>query len=80
MTTLTRSAICLVLAALAGCQRPDIAVMPNVPQIDGYATLSLYLDPETGCQYIGQRSSNAGITPRIAADGKTHMGCKGVKP
>ena len=36
-----------------------------------------YLDPETGCQYLGQRSSNAGITARIAADGKTHLGCKG---
>lgn len=32
-------------------------------------------DAVTGCQYLvwGIRG---GITPRIAADGKTHMGCK----
>lgn len=41
-------------------------------------TLYISLDGETGCQYLGQRSSSAGVTPRIAADGKTHMGCKGA--
>lgn len=71
----------LILAALttfAGCQ--PAAPKPEVPHIDRYATLSLYLDPETGCQYIGQISSSAAITPRIGADGKTHMGCKGAQP
>jgi hypothetical protein len=77
MTTLTRStAICLVLAALAGC---EIAPDPQSPNAS-VAILSAYTDEYTGCQYIGQRSSNAGITPRIAADGKTHMGCKGTAP
>jgi hypothetical protein len=54
--------------------------MPDAPQLDGYVTLSIYLDAATGCQYLGQRNSSAGITPRIAADGKTHMGCKGAQP
>jgi len=72
----------LILAVLlAGCDRPQApARMPDVPQLDGYSTLSMYLDPATGCQYLGQRASTAGITPRIAVDGKTHMGCKGAQP
>lgn len=37
----------------------------------------LYKDTTTGCEYL---SDGRGLTPRIAADGKTHMGCKAVTP
>lgn len=39
----------------------------------------LLTDHETGCQYLSSPGSS-GIVPRIAADGKTHMGCKAVQP
>lgn len=35
-----------------------------------------YQDRETGCMYLTTGQYDA-LTPRIAADGKTHMGCKG---
>lgn len=38
-----------------------------------------YQDRETGCMYLTTARYNT-LTPRIAADGKTHMGCKGPKP
>ena len=34
-------------------------------------------DSDTGCQYLSTHLST-GLVPRIAADGKTHMGCKGA--
>lgn len=34
-----------------------------------------YIDSETGCQYLSVYKSP--LTPRIAADGRSHMGCKG---
>ena len=37
----------------------------------------LYKDTTTGCEYL---SDGRGLTPRIAADGKTHMACKAVTP
>jgi hypothetical protein len=61
---------------LAGCAPHTGA--PDAPRADG-AVLSVYTDGETGCQYLGQRSTSAGITPRIAADGKTQMGCIGAR-
>jgi len=72
----------MILAVLlTGCEQTSAPrPMPDAPQLDGYVTLSMYIDSATGCQYLGQRSSSAGITPRIAADGKTHMGCKGAQP
>lgn len=81
MTTLTRStAICLVLAALAGCEpaaqpgdRPPITKASNWDMV-------IHMDPETGCQYLRLMNSGRELTPRIAADGKTHMGCKGAQP
>lgn len=36
----------------------------------------VFVDQVTGCQYLSTHLS-AGLAPRIAADGKTHMGCKG---
>lgn len=34
----------------------------------------VFADHDTGCQYLSTHNS-AGLAPRIAADGKTHMGC-----
>lgn len=34
--------------------------------------LTIRIDHLTGCQYLDRD----GLTPRIAADGKTHLGCK----
>jgi len=36
----------------------------------------VFADHDTGCQYLSTHNST-GLAPRIAADGKTHMGCKG---
>jgi hypothetical protein len=72
MTTLTRSTICLVLAALAGCGMRDDTDPPN-----GISGMDPLTDNATGCQYLYRRHA---LVPRIAADGHSHMGCKGVQP
>lgn len=38
----------------------------------------IVVDPDAGCHYL--RQGYQSMTPRIASDGKTHMGCRGVKP
>lgn len=38
----------------------------------------LYKDRATGCEYLSTRPEH-GLAPRIAADGKTHMGCREVQ-
>jgi hypothetical protein len=38
----------------------------------------IHADRQTGCEYL--RGYWGQISPRIAPDGKTHMGCKGVRP
>lgn len=92
MTTLARSTfLCLVLAALAGCYDFDAerksknAVMVPAPSIERNLydlpfTVYRYADPDTGCQYLMRDGSSTAMTPRIAADGITHMGCKGAQP
>lgn len=37
-----------------------------------------YTDRATGCEYLTTGSTHA-LTPRIAADGKTHRGCGGAQ-
>lgn len=37
----------------------------------------VFVDGDTGCQYLSTHMS-AGLVPRIAADGRTHIGCKGA--
>lgn len=64
-----RTAILIALVALSGCTKDDTDP-PN-----GISGLGLYTDNATGCQYLSRDRS---LAPRIAADGKTHMGCKGV--
>lgn len=39
----------------------------------------LFIDQVTGCHYLSTHNS-AGLAPRIAPDGRTHMGCSGGRP
>jgi hypothetical protein len=60
----------LILAVLlAGCSVRDDTDPPG-----GISGMDLLTDNATGCQYLYRRKA---LIPRIAADGKTHMGCKG---
>ncbi|WP_371767525.1 hypothetical protein [Massilia sp.] len=61
-----------ICALCTGCEPVRDPQSPNTT----VTILSVYTDEFTGCQYIGQRNSSAGITPRIAADGRTHLGCR----
>jgi hypothetical protein len=64
----------LILAALlAGCGNPRTS--DRVESEDPIR----YQDRETGCMYLTTGQYNA-LTPRIAVDGKTQMGCKAVQP
>jgi hypothetical protein len=70
-----------VAAYLAGAKNDGTPQSAPAP-IPGAATRYLpyvFLDDATGCQYLSTHTS-APLTPRIAADGKTHMGCKGAQP
>ena len=67
---------CLVLAALAGCGNPRTSDADAAE--NAYAPV-LYTDHVTGCDYLSTGQTQS-LTPRIAADGKTHMGCKGAQP
>lgn len=40
----------------------------------------VYRDRATGCDYLTRGNGASALTPRIAADGKTHMGCRAVAP
>jgi len=64
----------LILAVLlAGCAKTASSDRTYDP--------TMYMDRVTGCQYLSPGGSDrSALTPRIAADGKTHMGCKAVKP
>ena len=70
----------LILAVLlAGCSKPSPD--GNASGLGGYnQAVYIYQDKLTGCQYVAADSLHSALTPRIAADGKTHMGCKGVQP
>jgi hypothetical protein len=69
----------LILAALlAGCG-PTTGARPGGEEKPQPMDPWLYEDRATGCQYLATSSIQA-LTPRIAADGKTHMGCKGAQP
>jgi hypothetical protein len=68
--------VVLFALALAGCEREEVVMSRRVSS----ATTHYYADPETGCQYYAEISGAGDFvprTPRIAADGKTHMGCQG---
>jgi hypothetical protein len=66
--------------SLAGCRkRPEVAAAEDQQRIDEVPSSSVLIfnDRETGCQYLTPTGSG-GLTPRIAADGHSHMGCKGL--
>lgn len=67
----------LLIAALAGCMKrtEDAEGKPIGELYDPIA----YSDRATGCQYLSTGQAKA-LTPRIAADGSSHMGCKGARP
>jgi len=46
--------------------------------INGRSGLGLHVDAQTGCEYV-RDGFIGGMTPRIATDGKTHLGCGNVK-
>jgi hypothetical protein len=74
MTTLVRATICLVLAALTGCGNSQ----PPTETVNAPSGLDSFTDTATGCEYLGRYKF--GLVPRIAADGHSHMGCKGSQP
>lgn len=62
--------VALALSTLAGCSNAGAS----------QGQLDIYTDYETGCQYLDHNSAYRALTPRIASDGKSHMGCKDAKP
>lgn len=64
----------LLLSTLAGCMRKTGDPAGEIEA----ANPTLYIDRETGCEYLSTINVYH-LTPRIAKDGKSHMGC-GVKP
>lgn len=65
--------VCAVLS-MAGCKRDDVKAAEEAET--PFVTMT---DEATGCEYLIVRSSGRAPTPRIAADGKTHLGCKGAQ-
>jgi hypothetical protein len=61
----------MILAVLlAGCSMKDDSDPP-----DGISGMTPLTDNATGCQYLARGAIfGESIIPRIAADGKTHMG------
>lgn len=62
-----------------------LAIAQVAPPTGGYegtgaVSFRAHVDQATGCQYLSGSGSSTSFTPRIAADGKTHMGCRGVTP
>jgi hypothetical protein len=64
--------VAAVLAMCAGCAPTTTEASAGQKGNDPM----VYTDRETGCDYLTTQDRVI-LTPRIAADGKTHMGCKG---
>ena len=56
---------------------PAAPLAPTPGAVIAYTPYVL-IDRDTGCQYLSTHKST-GLAPRIAADGKTHLGCKEVR-
>jgi hypothetical protein len=67
----SRALVLVAMLVLAGCERQEV-----VEAREASNPFVILTDQETGCQYLVVRSSGSAPTPRIAADGKTHMGCR----
>lgn len=63
-------AVAAVLAACAGCA-------PRTADDGAGFDPAMYQDRATGCMYLATGNYHA-LTPRIATDGYSHMGCKGA--
>lgn len=70
--------VCVLVALVSGCG-PTTGDKPKAVGEPFQLDPVLYRDQVTGCQYLST-SGLYTLTPRIAADGKTHMGCKAVAP
>lgn len=74
------AAACAVflVVAFSGCsKRAEVQAAEDAAEIrvrSAYTYLSRMSDPDTKCEYLIY--DGKALTPRIAADGKTHMGCK----
>lgn len=66
-----KTAIILLALLCAGCEK---TTDPN--STGRKLQPALFEDQTTGCQYLAM---GQGAWARIAADGKTHMGCRGAK-
>lgn len=62
---------------LSGCMKRDQSLGAVKTMKPSANSLFVLIDSDTGCQYLSAYAE--AITPRIAADGKTHMGCKGAQ-
>lgn len=80
---MNRAAI-ILLVLLVGCDRmPPPRSRPDGNQVSIHGdaqAVYVYSDAGTGCQYVAADGNHSALTPRIAADGHTHMGCKGATP
>lgn len=69
-------ALCLLVYVL---MPSSASTAPQAPKPMPGASIAfapyVFIDQTTGCQYLSTHTST-GLAPRIAADGKTHMGCK----
>jgi hypothetical protein len=78
---LAAAGVALVVALCLTGQTKEAPPAPPTPTPGANVRYQpfVFLDDVTGCQYLSTHSS-AALTPRIAADGKAHMGCKAVTP
>lgn len=68
-----RWAIIAVIGVVLGLVLAGCAKRPEAPP--EFRAPYPYLDRVSGCQYLATDHDGA-LIPRIAADGKSHMGCK----
>lgn len=68
------AALCGLIVGMLGCRETRAKIEP---QAEKFESVELYKDWGTGCEYLRVRMG--GVTPRIAADGRSHMGCGGAK-
>lgn len=59
--------------SLVGCKRHETMIAEAEKEA---LRVRVVTDAETGCEYLAYNTR--AITPRIGADGKTHMGCKEI--
>ena len=65
--------VVIALTATPSVPEPQPAPTPNA----GIAYVPyVFIDDATGCHYLSTHNST-GLAPRIARDGKSHLGCKG---